>query len=79
MSGAYYWTARAVDAEGAASDWAGGYTFQAPQESEVPGDDDDDEGEVSGCNCQSDVADATGGGLAIFALLLPLTMRRRRS
>jgi MYXO-CTERM domain-containing protein len=78
LTGTYYWTARALDADGAASEWAGVWAFTAPSEAQPPArDDDDDDG--TGCDCQSDVADTPGGSLAWLALLLPLTLRRRRS
>ncbi|MCO4772433.1 MAG: PKD domain-containing protein, partial [Deltaproteobacteria bacterium] len=78
ISGTVYWTARAVDADGAASEWAGAWSYTGPSETEAPGDDDDDD-DGAGCECQSDMGATPGSALAALALLLPLAWRRRRS
>jgi len=83
LIGDVYWTARAVDAEGAASEWADSFLLRFPQsvgdddDSAATGDDDDDGGE--GCACGSSIAGSRGGVLAFLGLLgLAGTVRRRR-
>ena len=79
LEGTYYWSARVVDSEGAASEWAGAWSFTAPTE-EDPGDDDDDDdgGGDTGCDCGSSVAgDPASPAWALLLLLLPVIRRRR--
>ncbi len=79
LAGTLYWSARAVDADGAASAWAAPWRLEAPAD-EVPGDDDDDDDtEQPGCDCQSSVAGAPpSAGWALLLLLTPWVRRRRR-
>ncbi len=77
LQGTVYWTARAVDLDGAESDWATPWSYVAPSEAVPPGDDDDDGGDP-GCDCQSSVGGVEATGLWAFALLLPLGLLRRR-
>jgi len=75
LDGDLFWSARAVDADGAASAWAEAFTIVSP---EPPGDDDDDGGGGStGCDCASSVA-GPGGRVGWLLLLVPLVLRRRR-
>lgn len=61
--GTYYWSARAVDEHGAASEYAEAWTFVVP--------------EPSGCaGCESSVAGAEASGVAL--LLFVVVARRRR-
>lgn len=77
LEGTVWWTARAVDADGEASDWAAPWSFAAPAgeaEPPPPGDDDDDD---DGCDCESSVA--SGSASLAWLLLAPvLALRRRR-
>ena len=79
LEGTYYWSARVVDVDGAASEWAGAWSFTLPV-TEVPGDDDDSAGEDpgTGCDCQSSMAGPSSSAAALLLLLLPLAVRRRR-
>ena len=74
LEGTHYWTARAVDANGAASDWATPWSFVAPGgEAEVP----PPPPEETGCDCESSVA--RGSASLVWLLLVPvLAIRRRR-
>ena len=73
-----FWTARAIDENGAASEWADPWRYRAPA-----GDIGDGTGEgvtagSGGCDCATSVAG--GGTSAWMLLLLPLLgLRRRRS
>ena len=80
--GDVYWTARAVDIEGAASEWAAPFLLRFPasvgdddDSSDEGGGDDDDAGE--GCACGSSVA-GTGSGVAVLGLLSLVGLVRRR-
>jgi len=82
LQGTLYWSARAVDADGAASEWAAPWSLEAPV-SEVPGDDDDSagggDGDEAGCDCQSSLGDgASPAAWALLMLLVPVALRRRR-
>jgi MYXO-CTERM domain-containing protein len=75
-SGDYYWSAAAVDADGASTDadevWA--FTVEEPS----VGDDDDSGGDDdTGCDCQSSIATGAPTSLWLLLLLVP-AMRRRR-
>ncbi len=78
LEGTVYWTARAVDLDGAASDWATPWSYVAPSESVPPTGDDDDDDDDAGCDCQNSVGGVGATGLWAFALLLPLGLLRRR-
>ncbi len=78
LQGTVYWTARAVDLDGAASDWATPWSYVAPTEAVPPAGDDDDDDDGTGCDCQTSVAGGARTGLLALALLLPLGMLRRR-
>jgi hypothetical protein len=86
--GALYWAARAVDGDGAASDWSPIWTILRPRAlgDDDDGDDgdaaDDDGGGTGGCeDCQESVAGrgraAGSTALAGLALGLALGVRRR--
>ncbi|MCO4769477.1 MAG: PKD domain-containing protein [Deltaproteobacteria bacterium] len=80
LEGTVYWSARAVDADGATSDWAAPWSLVAPT-AEVPGDDDDDDdgGGTGGCDCASSVSgEPSASAWALLLLLVPVLVRRRR-
>ena len=79
LEGTLYWSARAVDADGAASEWAAPWSLVAPT-SEVAGDDDDDDDDDggTGCDCAASVADASAPSWALLLLLVPAVALRRR-
>ena len=79
LAGEVFWTARAVDENGATSEWADPWRYRAPA-GEI-GDGSDGGGVTTGaggCDCQTSVSG--GGPSAWFLLLLPLLglVRRRR-
>ena len=65
LEGAHWWTARAVDEQGAASDWATPWSFVAPGGETEPG-----------CQCESSVVH--GPAIGIWVLLPLVGLRRRR-
>ena len=77
--GVYSWTARAVDSDGNASDWAAAWVFQV--EGGANGDGGADSGgdasaEGEGCACSSSAAPAPGGLLVGLGLLGLIGLRR---
>ena len=83
LNGDLYWSARAVDEFGEASEWAAPFALKVEggePDVELP-DDVLGGGALEGCNCESSVA-GRGGRLGVLALLLlflaPLAVRRRR-
>ena len=77
--GDFYWSARAVDELGGASEWA--TPFVVTIEGGSIGDDDDSgplvtTGGLEGCDCNNSLVGGEGGALAL--LLLGLVARRRR-
>ena len=76
LEGDVFWSARAIDAFGATSEWAAPVRFSAPTEAVIPSGDDDDDGDGGGCDCNT----AGGDGPSALLLLLPLGLliRRRR-
>ena len=77
LDGVVYWTARAVDDRGAASEWATPWMFTIGEE--PTGDDDDDDTLNGGaCDCESSMADAPSTAWALALLPLGLVQRRRR-
>ncbi|MCO4769478.1 MAG: hypothetical protein KDA24_05560, partial [Deltaproteobacteria bacterium] len=79
LAGEVFWTARAVDENGAASDWAAPWRYTAP-----PGDIGDGTGDgvtagSGGCSCDSSlVADDSSSAWALLLLPLLGLVRRRR-
>jgi len=76
--GTIYWTARAVDDLGGASDWAAPWSYTI--EDGAAGDDDDSAGGGggSGCDCESSVVAGTASaGWLVLLALVPLARRRR--
>ena len=77
LAGDLYWSARAVDEDGAASDWAAPFAFHAPEP--VLGDDDPASDVGVGCDCESSLAAGSPGSLAwLLALVLGAGVTRRR-
>jgi hypothetical protein len=77
LDGVVYWTARAVDDRGAASEWATPWMFTIGED--PTGDDDDDDMLNGGaCACESSMADAPSTAWALALLPLGLVQRRRR-
>ncbi len=88
--GDHYWTARAVDDLGAASDWADPFLIRFPEDGgpevgddDDSADDDDDGGGGTGCSCASSVVAGAAGGAGAWALSMLLLgagagARRRR-
>jgi len=87
LTGTVYWSARSVDGDDAASEWATPWSYTV----ESTGDDDDDDDsagtcdDAQGCNseceegCQSSVAgNGTGAAWMLLALLVTVGRRRRR-
>ena len=74
VNGTFYWSARAVDERGAASEWAEAWSFSF--------DDSDPtrpEPDADGCDCESSLVSAdNAGSLALLLLAIP-ALRRRRS
>ena len=77
-TGTFYWTARAVDADGMSTDADEVWSFEM-QELIIGDDDDDDDDDRTGCDCQSSVVGASPASrLALLLLLLVPAVRRRR-
>ena len=76
--GDWYWSARAVDEDGLASDWAEAAWFVVPEaalgDDDDAGDDDDDD-ELPECGCS---ASPTEGAPAALLLLVPALLLGRR-
>jgi PKD repeat protein len=81
LDGALWWSARAVDELGAASDWAPAWSFSVAEEALPPAGPDTITTGGVGCDCEASVAGmATGAGPAVLLLgLLGLAVRRRRA
>ena len=83
VDGDLFWSARATDELGAASEWATPFALSITS-GEI-GDDDDSAPNVTtggvGCDCESSVAGepAAGAPLALLLALVGLGLRRRRS
>ncbi len=74
VNGTWYWSARAVDEHGAASDWAEAWSFSFDDSDPVPPPDD-----TGDCSCTNSLASASSAGpLALLLLVIP-ALRRRRS
>jgi hypothetical protein len=76
-----FWTARAIDENGAASDWAEPWRYRAPEGGIGSGDGDAFTGGAGGCDCAEAGSSVVGSGSSAWALLLlPLLglVRRRR-
>ncbi len=74
INGTFYWSARAEDEHGAASDWAEAWSFTFDDSDPVPPPPDETD-----CNCENSLASADhAGSLAMLLLLIP-ALRRRRS
>ncbi len=74
--GTVYWSARAVDDRGAASDWAVARSLTFDDGELPPGDDDDDD-DVDGPDCGCTEAPGAAPGWWLLAVV-PLVVRRRR-
>ncbi len=76
--GGYFWSARALDESGVASDWASPFLLEI-YEPEEP-DDNTSSGtqSVGGCDCSTVSERAGSTWLVGLLLLLPLAIRRRR-
>ena len=76
LNGTYYWSARAVDDQGAASDWAAAWSFSFDDSDPLPPVDDTLTG---GCDsCESSLADGSvPTAWALLLLLVPVLRRRR--
>jgi MYXO-CTERM domain-containing protein len=83
VEGDLFWSARAVDELGGASEWATPFSMSVTA-GEI-GDDDDSASNLTtggaGCDCESSVAGDPAGGapLALLLALVGLGLRRRRS
>ncbi len=83
LEGDYFWTARAKDGAGAASDWAEPFALHVAtglgDDDDSAGDDDDDDG-GSGCDCDASLVAAPRTTAPAWALLalVSLALRRRR-
>ncbi len=83
LEGSLYWSARAVDEAGAASDWAEARAMNvAGGEAEVPEEILQAIAEATeGCNCSISAtgdSGSVGAGFALLLFLVPLARRRRR-
>ena len=79
LDGELFWSARAVDELGAASEWAAASSFTVGGGELPPTDDDGITTGGASCDCESSVVGASGGGPAVLLLgLLALGIRRRR-
>jgi len=79
LTGDVYWSARALDADDAASDWAEPWAYSVEElgdDDDSAGDDDDDNG--TGCDCQNSVAGSGGTSWMLVLLPVAVLLRRRR-
>jgi len=78
LQGDVWWSARATDEHGAASDWAAPRLYRAPTETVAGDDDDSGVSTTAGCDCRNDLGASPGGATWALALLGVLGLRRRR-
>jgi len=81
LDGEVFWSVRAVDEDGAESDWATPWRYVVPAAGDDDDDDDagddDDDSTGTGCDCASSFVGGEASWLALL-LALPLALVRRR-
>ncbi len=76
FQGTVWWSARACDAQGACSEWAGSWSFSVEGDGSA-GDDDDSAGGSDGTGCDCSVASEGSPSAWLLLMLVPLVRRRR--
>ena len=81
--GDFYWSARAVDEIGGASEWADAFMLTVGDGTIGDDDDDDSAPDVTtggvGCDCENSLVGGAGAPAGLLLLVFGLVLRRRRS